>query len=111
MTNINIVLSGNLKMLLSEKGITQKELSDAIGVPTSNVNNWIVGLKLPRSGALEKLAAFFGVTVADLFAEPGKAPRTPSKILLELNKIAADLPENQRARLLSYAEALRDMEK
>lgn len=50
-----------LKKLRQEKGVTQKELADAVYVSRSAVAKWENGLGLPNEESLQLLAKFFGV--------------------------------------------------
>lgn len=52
---------------LGEK--TQEELADFVGVHKTAVSHWETGHSAPRAGAMEKVAEFLGVKVADLFRE------------------------------------------
>ena len=50
-----------LKYLRTEKGLTQKELADAVHFSLSTINKWENGKKLPGYEALRILAKFFEV--------------------------------------------------
>lgn len=115
MARLNIIFSRNLKALIDQRGITQADFVAMTGTPQTTASMWMHGQKLPRPEALEKIAAFFGVMPADLFAEPSTPPVCYDTAIRDeidtLVRIASALSENQRTRLLAYAEALRDMEK
>ena len=51
-----------IKKLRQEKGLTQKELADAVHFSLSIVNKWENGKKLPGYEALKILAKFFQVS-------------------------------------------------
>lgn len=55
------LFSERLKNIMDENGITQVELSYAMGLERSTVNKWIMKKSLPRMGVIERLAAFFRV--------------------------------------------------
>ena len=55
------LFSERLKAIMNENGITQVELSYAMGLERSTVNKWIMKKSLPRMGVIEKLAVFFRV--------------------------------------------------
>ena len=50
-----------LKELRIERGLTQKELADAVHFSLSTINKWENGKKLPGYEALRALAIFFKV--------------------------------------------------
>lgn len=55
------LFSERLKNIMNENGVTQVELSYAMGLERSTVNKWIMKKSLPRMGVIEKLAVFFRV--------------------------------------------------
>lgn len=55
------LFSERLKHIMNENGVTQVELSYAMGLERSTVNKWIMKKSLPRMGIIEKLAVFFRV--------------------------------------------------
>jgi transcriptional regulator with XRE-family HTH domain len=63
------IMSKNLKLYLNRSGKTQKELAEIIGVPTSTVNNWVMGSKYPRIDKIEMLANYFGILKSDLIED------------------------------------------
>lgn len=60
------VFANNLKDLLSERNLTQKEVAKAIGVSPQTFNTWIRGVALPRMGKIQKLADYFHVEKSKL---------------------------------------------
>ena len=60
--SIRSVICGNLNRLLNERRMTQKELSDFMGVSASTVNDWVRGKKIPRMDNVNKLCSIFGVS-------------------------------------------------
>lgn len=59
-------ISENLLKLLGENGLTQRELAERVGLSTVSLNRWCKGKTRPNSAALEKIASYFGMTVAEL---------------------------------------------
>ncbi len=57
-----------LQALRKQKGITQKELADAIFVSRTAVSKWEAGRGYPSIDSLKAIAAFYGVTVDALLS-------------------------------------------
>lgn len=56
-----------LKELLSEKGITSKQLSEKVGVSTTSISQIITENQQPRFELLIKIAENLDVDIKDLF--------------------------------------------
>lgn len=56
-----LVVSGRLKNLRKEKGITQKELSTKTGISLSSIKQYELGKRIPEMWYLGTLAKFFNV--------------------------------------------------
>lgn len=85
MKEMNERLASNLKAILNQRHMTQKQLAKAIDEPYTTVNNWCRGVFYPRPEMLEKLSKALGVSKDELtkpmpryFAKPaipsGDAP-------------------------------------
>jgi transcriptional regulator with XRE-family HTH domain len=58
------VLGSRIKLLLDERGITQKDLAEALGITRpATINDWIKGRTEPRHYNLTEMADFFHVDV------------------------------------------------
>lgn len=55
------LFSQRLSTLMSQKNINQAELSKLVGVSESTVGKWLLMKAIPRMGAIQKLADYFGV--------------------------------------------------
>ena len=59
-----------------ERGLTQREVGEALHVTLQAVSKWERGLSFPDAALLEPLAGLLGLTVSELLAgERGEAPR------------------------------------
>ena len=54
-------IADNIKRLRTAENLSQAELGKIAGVTDKAVSTWEAGLKTPRMGAVEKMAAHFGV--------------------------------------------------
>ncbi|MBF1036146.1 MAG: helix-turn-helix transcriptional regulator [Parvimonas sp.] len=86
--NIREVFSTNLKEMLKERGKTQLELAEFVGVSDASVNNWVNGIKLPRMDKVDKICKFLNVKRSDLI-EPKKPKTIDDLNLTGIERIAA----------------------
>ena len=70
----NHIFARNFRLLMFEKKLTLREISERTNYPLSTVSTWKRG-RVPRGeGTLERLAEFFGVGASELLsAELGSA--------------------------------------
>ena len=59
-----MAISKNIKRLRMDRDWTQEQLAEKVGVTRSTVTQWETGWSKPRMGAVEKLAAVFGVSTS-----------------------------------------------
>jgi transcriptional regulator with XRE-family HTH domain len=88
------VLSNNLKKLREVKKLTQKNLSEMLGVGISTVSGWESGYRHPDVEILVKIADLFDVSVDSLLG------RTDFSVKVDI--------ESERIKYLSDVEKLRD---
>lgn len=65
--------------LRTEKGLSQSQLGDMMGVSNKAVSKWEMGISKPRPAMLVALASFFGVTVEELLAGERNKQAEPKK--------------------------------
>ena len=63
---MDILIGKNIKQLRTDKGITQEQLSEAMGVSCAAVSKWERGETYPDITLLQPLAYYFGVTLDTL---------------------------------------------
>ncbi len=59
----------NLKTLRRKAGLTQSEISAAIGVAQNTISNWENGERMPSTNMLPKIAEILNCTIDELFAD------------------------------------------
>lgn len=64
----------NIAALRREKGWTQEQLAEKLGVSAQAVSKWESGKSCPDISLLPAIAGLFGVTVDALFSLPKQAP-------------------------------------
>ena len=86
----------NVAMLRTNRGISQRDLADALGISKGTVGAWEAQGSTPNMPTMERLANYFGVTVGQLFTEGMRDPRNDgaytSKQLGVFGHIAAGKP-------------------
>lgn len=87
------------------KGLSQQQLAEALGMTRSRVNYYERAATNPSMEVVEKVAAYFGVSVGELFNDTprGKSkPGPPSQFA----KLAEQLDKLPRAKQKFVAEML-----
>ena len=59
-------IAQNLRRLLNERRMTQKQLSDKTGIPTSTISDYLRAKSLAVPGNVQKMALALGVTKGDI---------------------------------------------
>jgi len=57
------IIALKIKALRQEKGLTQQELAEGLGVSRNTIINWETAKRTPDAGGLMSLSLFFGVSV------------------------------------------------
>jgi len=65
---MNLKLGYAIKRLRTERGVTQEQLGEALGVSYQAVSKWENGAALPDIALLPELAVYFGVDIDTLFS-------------------------------------------
>lgn len=61
----------NIKRLRESRGMTQEEMGAIADVSAMAVSQWENGRAVPRMGAVERIARYFGVTKSELIEDSG----------------------------------------
>ena len=108
------ILARNVKRFLDQRGMTMRDLADAIDVPPSTVQNWCSATSYPRIDKIERMARFFNCQKSDLTEDPD----TSRSVLLQklfrnqpglrdLFDEAQGMPENEIRLAISILRAIR----
>mgnify|MGYP003289618437 CR=1 FL=1 len=60
------VFVDNLRYYLNAKGVSQKDVAEALGTSQGTISDWLKMRTFPRMDRLQALAEFFGVEMSDL---------------------------------------------
>lgn len=85
MTNeeLRIVFSQNLNEILSEKGLSQRDLAIAMDTTDARVSQYCSGTRVPRANVCIDIARILGVKLSDLLEKKqGSADRRKAEYLL-----------------------------
>lgn len=94
------IFATNLQYYMDMSGLSRFDVCKALDINYSTLSKWLSAEKYPRIGALEKLADYFCITLADLVE-----PKDEKSIkLLRLAEIFNDMTESGQRELLRYAE-------
>jgi len=58
-----------IAQLREERGLSQQDLAEVLGVDKTSISHWENGLSSPRGSRLPAVASALGVTIDDLFRE------------------------------------------
>ena len=67
----------NIKRLREMHGMNQSELANIAGVTDKAVSTWENDLKIPRMGAIQKIADYFGISKSAIIEDHEPAPYSP----------------------------------
>lgn len=74
-----------IKLYRMEKGMTQKELADALNISYVNISQWERGKRNPKIETLQKIAEILGISTADfLEMENGERVTMPIETLNDI---------------------------
>lgn len=69
MKDIEKVVSNNIKRLMNEKNINQRELANIAGVSESTVGKWVLEKATPRMGAIQKISDHYNIPKSYILEE------------------------------------------
>ncbi len=67
--DIKQIFARNIKRLRSQRGMTQEQLGEQLGLGKTTISQWEKAQKLPNAGSMEKVAGFFRIPKSMLFEE------------------------------------------
>jgi len=104
------MLQENLKILRTQKGMSQEELAERLTVVRQTVSKWEKGLSVPDSEMLIKIAEVFEVSVGELLGEtiqPEPEKTELQQLADKLENLNAMMAErNARSRSLMRIAAI-----
>lgn len=98
--------SKNLCFLMAEKNVSKYRLAKDIDCSQSSVKNWRDGTVIPHPRARQKIADYFGITLAELDGD--ELPTLPEKGAKKAPGINAEGLSAARKALLDAVDGLTD---
>ncbi len=94
-----------LKQLRKEKGITQEEFAEKIGVSGRTVSRWETGSNMPDISLLVDIADFYDVDVREIIEGVKKSEMMNEEVRETAEKMA-DYAGAEKGRLLKFAQVV-----
>ena len=102
-------IADNIKLLREEKNLMQKEVYNEIGLKPAHYNKLEKGLVEPSLDILEKLSAFYGVTIDEIVhyskAKP-KAVTIEDKTAVEQVRLLSQLNEKDKSTVMNIIDTI-----
>lgn len=81
----NVTIGEKIRSLRKEKGLTQKELGEKLGVSASMIGQYETSVRKPKYETVEKIAAVLGVHITDIVDMSDISPSLNASIPLMEN--------------------------
>lgn len=98
---INKIFAENLRKYMDRNGETQAELAEILGVTPQAVSTWMVGIRTPRMGVVDKMCEHYGIKRSDLLDTTSRAEEYYTDE--NTRKMAQEIFESKELRGLFYA--------
>lgn len=107
MDNIAKVVGDRIRILRTEKGLSQEDLAHKAGVSTSHVGKLERGQKNPSLSSIEKVTNALEITLEDLFKyiQPSFGEFDNTTLSLLINKLAT-LSVDEQKLMLEHMDSL-----
>ena len=107
------IVAENIRKLIKEKGITQKQLAKEIGMSQNIITEYVKLRSFPPGGVLQKIADYFGVKKSDIDTTWKKDVNSDNTPIIEKTiDIMKQLEEQRQNIVLETANSqLKDQEK
>lgn len=81
------IMANNLKRQMARKGVSIREVSEALNIPYTTVRSWLIADTYPRIDKIEALSAYFGVSKSALIEQPTGAGELSPKRKAFIDKV------------------------
>lgn len=94
-----------LKELRKEKGITQEELAEKLGVSGRTISRWETGFNMPDISLLVEIAEFFDVSIPEII----KGERKSEIMNEDVKEVAETMSDYAKAEKERLVKSIRNM--
>ena len=95
-SNQKKIFSKNLKRLVTNSNLSQREIAISINVSPQTFNTWINGIAIPRMTSIQLLADYFNVEKSDLIENENVPKMEHHDISLIINQLTNILKSTQK---------------
>lgn len=100
----------NIKTLREQHNMSQEELGKIAGVTDKAVSTWENDIKIPRMGAIQRIADYFGIRKSNIIEDKNNNIDTPMPHQNLINKYE-QLNESGQAKLMERLDELLEVPK
>ncbi|WP_368200609.1 helix-turn-helix domain-containing protein [Agathobacter rectalis] len=100
-----------LKLLRTEKEMSQQELADALGISKSSINMYERGERQPNFEVLEAIADFFNVDIDYLLGRTTKTTKVINPTTIAAHFDGDEYTEDELKRIKEFAEFIKSSRK
>ena len=100
-----IKIGGFLKDLRKEKGITQEQLAEKLGVSGRTISRWETGNNMPDISLLVEIAEYFDVSIPEII----KGKRKSEDMKEETKEVAETMSDYAKAEKEQLVKSIRNM--
>ena len=94
-----------LKDLRKDKGITQEQLAEELGVSGRTISRWETGKNMPDISLLVEIAEFFDVSIPEII----KGERKSENMKEEVKEVAETMSDYAKAEKEELVKSIRNM--
>lgn len=104
-----MTIGDNIKALRERFDLTQAQLGEIAGVSDKAVSTWENGANVPRMGAIQKIADYFGIPKSEIIEgrQEEKKPTQLDELREEVLNLLVDLPVRDLFRVMEFAAELK----
>lgn len=100
-------ISSNIKQIRERFGLTQDQLGEIAGASGKAVSTWENGKAVPRMGAIQKMADYFGISKSDIIEDKEEKPIPEDELDNELINLLSDLTPQETVRVIDFVAGLK----
>lgn len=99
-------IGDNIKRLREIHDLTQEQLGEIAGATDKAVSTWEKGKAVPRMGAIQRMADYFGISKSDIIEDKEK-PIPEDELDNELISLLSDLTPEEVTRVVDFVSGLK----